>query len=77
MEQEKIHFYINTGIILIILGIVSMIYSTIIPVIKYPYNAFAGWIFLIGGIVLIIVGILLILTMRRRFFSQKIGREGE
>jgi len=77
MEQKNIHFYILTGVILIITGIVSIVYSTIIPVRNYPYNAFVGSIFSISGFVLIIVGILLILVTRRRLFSRKVGGDRE
>lgn len=71
MEREKIHFYIIVGVIFIITGIVSIVYSAIIPVRNYQYNAFAELIFLISGIVLIIGGIFLILMRKRLLLSQK------
>ena len=71
MEQEKLHFSTNSGVVLIVLGIVAIVYSTIIPVVQYPYNVFASWFFLIGGIIFITVGILLIFTMKRRYHSHE------
>ncbi len=71
MEREKMHFYIIVGVIFSITGIVSIAYSTIIPVRNYQYNAFAELIFLSGGIVLIIGGIFLILMRKRLLHSQK------
>lgn len=76
MDQEKIPFYMNEGIILIILGIVSTAFGTIIPVVHYPYNAFAAWIFWIAGLILIIGGCLFFITVRQRRVLKKNEENG-
>ncbi len=77
MDQEKIPFYVNEGIILIILGIVSTAFGTIIPVVHYPSNIFAAWIFWITGVILIIGGCLIILKMRQRRVLKKYEEDGD
>jgi uncharacterized membrane protein HdeD (DUF308 family) len=71
MNEEKKHFYFLSGIILIIVGLVSLTYSYIIPTTAYPYNAPASLTFMILGILFIIIGIILIILRGISHSSQK------
>jgi len=71
MDNEKIHLYLQAGVICIIVGIVSLVYSYIIPTTAFPYNAPASLTFTVIGIILIIMGIILIVFGRRFVRSQK------
>jgi len=71
VNNDKIHFYLLSGVICIIVGAVSLVYSYIIPTTAFPYNAPASLTFTVIGIAFIVLGIILILFRRRVARSQK------
>ena len=66
MKKESIHFYFVVGIILIIMGIFSLVYGFIIPTTFFTINEFPSLIFKISGIVFIVFGLGLMITMRKK-----------
>jgi len=75
MNNEKIHINFLWGIICIILGLVSLIYSFSIPTTGFPYNAPDSLTFTVIGIVFIILGIILIIFKRGVSRSQSQNNE--
>ncbi len=75
MNHEKIHLYFLSGIVCIIVGIVSLIYSYVIPTASFPYNVPSSLTFTIIGIVLIIIGI--VLSVFRKKLTHDHGQSVE
>ena len=75
MNNEKIHLNFLWGIICIIVGLVSLIYSFSIPTTSFPYNAPASVTFTIIGVIFIILGIILFVFKRGVSRSQNQSNE--
>ncbi len=71
MDDEKIHFYFFCGIISIIVGVVSLVYSFSIPTKGFSYNIPVSLTFIIIGLVFILMGTILLVIHRRKSHSQK------
>jgi len=64
MEKEKQHFYFIIGIMFILMGIFSLFWGVIIPTL-FTRNDLPQLIFYILGIVLIILGSIISILLRK------------
>ncbi len=72
MNNEPIHISLTLGIILSIVGGVSLLYGFMIPVTYLPMNNLPSMIFKIAGIVLLLIGLIMTFVQLKRKTSRKI-----
>ena len=72
MKKETKHFYFVVGLIFMIMGGFSLVYSAIIPTTFFTVNEIPSLIFRITGIIFIIIGLSLTIVMRKKTLVKKI-----
>jgi protein-S-isoprenylcysteine O-methyltransferase Ste14 len=76
MKKETRHFYFIIGVIFIVMGIFSIIYGYIIPTQLFTRNDLPSWIFIITGVLLIVVGAILSILLRKQWNIKEMQAEG-